>query len=579
MPCRPQTSPWIGLSLLAAAFVLVAPPARTQTAGSSGEAGDDSLLSPKLDGNPKTLPVFRRPPAAVQAPATAELPPGQLPDFEFKPSVGAGATGFYSSNTKPRSASVSAAGARDATAQRATAQVSLPPVVPASAIGDARQQQNRTRHGASDTVAAAAGANASTSGNAATASASAVVPVLGPTPADAAQDLPKTLIRKPVVDENPFDPVGIAAGSFRLRPSIEVSGGYDTNPQRSNGGSRPSDFALVTPELLVNSNWSRHQLTADLRGSYTAYGTQPSLDRPAFDGRIDGRIDVTGRTRVDLESRLIVATDNPGSPNIQAGLARLPVSTDVGGTLGLGQHFNRFDVELKGAFDRTTYQNSVFTDGEVESNDDRNFDQPALQLRTEYEATPGVKPFAELDVDRRAHDVTIDLTGFDRDSTGRAARIGSTFELSRILTGQLAFGYLTRDYTDARLLDVKGPTFDASLTWLASALTTVKLTATTVVTESTLGGVSGVFTHEIGIEVDHAFRTWLDGVLRFTDDRDQYVGSPRLDYRYLASLGLTYKLTRELQLKSELRREWLVSNLPGNDYQAYVALLGVRLQR
>ena len=32
-------------------------------------------------------------------------------------------------------------------------------------------------------------------------------------------------------------------------------------------------------------------------------------------------------------------------------------------------------------------------------------------------------------------------------------------------------------------------------------------------------------------------------------------------------------------LKGELRREWLTSNQPGNDYQAYVAMLGVRLQR
>jgi hypothetical protein len=34
-----------------------------------------------------------------------------------------------------------------------------------------------------------------------------------------------------------------------------------------------------------------------------------------------------------------------------------------------------------------------------------------------------------------------------------------------------------------------------------------------------------------------------------------------------------------MQVKGELRREWLTSNLPGNDHQAYVALLGLRLQR
>ena len=190
-----------------------------------------------------------------------------------------------------------------------------------------------------------------------------------------------------------------------------------------------------------------------------------------------------------------------------------------------------------------------------------------------------MKPFVELDADRRHHDLPFDRSGFDRNSHGSAVKIGTTFELSRILTGQLAFGYLERTYTDPALPDLKGPSLDGSLTWLASALTTFKLTAVTTASESTLAGVSGVFTHELGIEVDHAFRTWLDATLKFTVDRDAYVGEPRLDNRYAGSFALTYKLNREMQLKGELRREWLTSNLPGNDYQAYVALLGLRLQR
>jgi hypothetical protein len=234
---------------------------------------------------------------------------------------------------------------------------------------------------------------------------------------------------------------------------------------------------------------------------------------------------------------------------------------------------------IKGGVDRTTYQNSTFTDGTTASNDDRNFDQYSTQLRTGYELTPGVKPFVEIDADRRRHDLAVDRSGIDRDSQGRAAKIGSTFELSRILTGQLAFGYLERSYADRALADLKGPTLDGSLTWVASALTTVKLTALTSANESTLVGVSGVFTHELGIEVDHAFRTWLDASLKFTGDRDTYVGLPRQDNRYAGAVALTYKLTREMQLKGEVRREWLNSNMAGNNYQAYVALLGLRLQR
>ncbi len=523
---------------------------------------------------------------AQAAVADEEVPVGQLPTYESQPAIGAGSTGLNSAKRLPLRGSLSVgmapSAAGSANPSSMAAYTTLAPLPLPSAISDARlkQTQNRSRQGVpSNGITANAATTSATTANASVApvtvpSAEPLQPGIDPVTA-----LPKTLIRRPAIDEKPFDPLGIQAGSFLLRPAIEVSGGYDTNPARTVAGGGASSFATVAPELQVNSNWSRHVLTADLRGSYIWYGTAATLDRPTFDGKIDGRVDVTSQTRIDLEGRLIVATDNPGSPNIQAGLARLPISTDVGGSIGLGQRFNRLNVEVKGGIDRTTYQSSVFTDGTVASNDDRNFDQYSAQLRAGYELTPGIKPFAELDVDRRQHDLRFDTFGLDRDSDGTAGKVGSTFELSRILTGQIAFGYLDRRYGDPALPTIAGPTLDASLIWIASALTTFKFTAVTSANESTLAGVSGVFTHELSLQIDHAFRTWLDATLKFTGDRDAYVGSARLDDRYAAAFDLTYKLNREVQLKSEVRREWLSSNEPGNDYQAYVGLLGVRLQR
>ena len=152
-------------------------------------------------------------------------------------------------------------------------------------------------------------------------------------------------------------------------------------------------------------------------------------------------------------------------------------------------------------------------------------------------------------------------------------------ELSRVLVGEASIGYLTRNYKDPTLPNVSGMLLDSSLTWLATALTTVKFTAHTTASETTLTGVSGVFTRELGVEVDHEFRRWLIGSARFTHALDVYVGSPRVDVRYLASAALTYMLTREWQMRAEVRREWRTSNTPGNDYTANIALIGVRMQR
>src|ERR1700688_2272532 len=189
------------------------------------------------------------------------------------------------------------------------------------------------------------------------------------------------------IDDDPFGAVGDYAARFLIKSAVELSGGYDTNPGRT-FVPRGSPFYVVAPEFLAVSNWERHALVADLRGSFTGYGnTFPppadgtissaptNLDRPDFTGHIDGRLDVSRDTRLMGEVRLRVSTDNPGSPNIQAGLARYPVYTTLGGTFGVDQSFNRLDVAAGGTIDRTVYANSNLTDGEGTPNDDRTLNQ------------------------------------------------------------------------------------------------------------------------------------------------------------------------------------------------------------
>ena len=140
-----------------------------------------------------------------------------------------------------------------------------------------------------------------------------------------------------------------------------------------------SPFYVVAPEFLAVSDWERHargrrsaglvhrlwqHLSAAARRHISSAPT--NIDRPDFTGHVDGRLDVTRDTRLTGQARLRVATDNPGSPNIQAGLARYPIYTTLGGTFGIDQNFNRLQLSAGGTVDRTVYQNSKLTDGEVD---------------------------------------------------------------------------------------------------------------------------------------------------------------------------------------------------------------------
>ncbi|MGH6663679.1 MAG: outer membrane beta-barrel protein [Pseudolabrys sp.] len=530
-------------------------------------------LAPKLQTDSRNLPRFQK----FTRPSLVQLgPPAK---FTVAPASGAGITGFDSTNSrkkaKPRAKAKSPANAQanEPANPRAIAPGLAEPIT-------VSPYQKPVTDSASGALAAAP-------------------PGAPPVELGPIRRAPEKR-RAHEEPEDPYAPVGVRASAFTLFPSVELIGGYDNNPSRAPGGSGASLYT-VAPELQVRSNWSRHEFKADLRGSYTGYSPDetPTLSRPYFSGKLDGRVDVTHDTRIDLNSRLLISTDSPNSPNLQAGLASLPVFTTMGGSVGLGQKFNRLDLSLKGDVERTAYQDSSLVDGSTANNADRNYNQYTGKLRGGYELSPGVMPYVELDLDTRHHDLDTDFSGYQRDSKGVTGLVGTTFKLANLLTGDIGLGYETRSYEDPRFARLSGLVGNGSLIYTASALTTVKLNLSSVIQESTVPGVSGVLSRDLGLQVDHSLRRWLIATFKAGIGIDDYKGidvggapicdcvittpgdtSPdREDHRYYVGTGLTYKLTRSVQIKSEFRHEWLHSNVAGNDYTASVFLVGLRLQR
>jgi hypothetical protein len=396
--------------------------------------------------------------------------------------------------------------------------------------------------------------------------------------------------RRLKVDDDPFGAVGDYAGPFLIKSAVELSGGYDSNPGRI-FEPHGLPFWVVAPEFLAVSNWERHALVADLRGSFTGYGgSLPStidgaaspaptnVNRPDFTGHVDGRLDVSNDTDITAQLRLRAATDNPGSPNVQAGLASYPIYTTAGSTVGFDQRFNRLTVSAGATIDRTDYQNSKLTDGEITSNGDRNFTQYGGVGRVSYEVLPGLKPFAEVEGDTRVHDEQFDRNGYERDSSGGYAKAGSSFEFTRLLTGEVSIGYAARNYVDPRLSRLEGFLVTSSLVWTATPLTTAKFYSDTQIAETTLPGSPGVLVHTYTFEVDHDFRRWLTAIGKFTYGTLDYQGADRNDTTTSLEGDVIYKLTRNLWIKGTLRQDRLDSNVVNASSKSTVVMLGVRLQ-
>jgi hypothetical protein len=629
--CRPRSVTGlvrlrlVCLRLAILAFVTVLAPAQSsaQSAASSdaeptSPALYDDLLQPSLPGNPDNPPSFVAPGSSGTLPPNQAPPAGTFsapsrigatPVYGSPTGFGAGDTGFNSSNVPPkRLAQVPDRGTALAPPGETTfapvapepPQVSsVPPVLPPPPAPVVFPAKAAARPGAilPPPPSELPISNPPTVVYPATAASrpGAILPIPPPeyflgsasTPPPGTpppNSLPLGTVPHgtlPIAAGDPYEALGIKAGSFLILPAVELSAGYNTNPQAAPGGPG-SLYLVVAPELHVRSNWSRNSLAADITGSYTDYPNsnfQPSLNVPYLNAKVDGTLDVTRYTQILLEGRTTVSTDNPGSPNIQFGLATLPIDTTVGGTLGVAEAFGRFDVSLKGMLDRSMYSNGTLTDGESANFDWRAFDQYAGILRVGYEIDPDLKPFVEIDEDTRIHDSPVDIFGENRNSNGSSAKLGADLNLFGSLTGEIAVGYMERDYHDPTLPNINGATVDGTLLWQATVLTTAKFTAQSSVSESSVQGVSGEFSRSFSLEVDHALRTWLIANAIVGYENDDYAGLGRTDNHYFAATGLTYKLNREMQLKGEVRQDWLTSNVSGVAYTATTFLLTMRLQK
>ena len=584
-------------------------------AASSGNLSGD-LLQPSLGGNPNAPPRFRRLGQAApdQPPPTDKFAPtriGATPVYGSPNGFGAGDTGFDSLNT-PRSKKKTK---KPPPAPVAGALVPQPPQTtftpvptfnPAQPNTVPEQQKEPPPDIYPRRAANRPGATlplipdelplnnppAEVHPLAAANRPGAVLPVPPPEyyslptgmPPPTAP-LPNTLVpgTQPqrllpiaaAAETDPYAALGIRAGSFLVLPSLDLTGGYVTNAERIPGG-QGSLYFIAAPEVQVRSDWERHSLTADIAASYTQYAETlvPSLNVPYLNSKIDGRIDVSRDIQFLLQARALVNTDNPGSPNLPAQLAQLPINTDVGATLGFAEQFGRVSFLVKGTVDSAQYQASQLVDGLSESNIDRNFNQYAGIFHVGYEIDPGMIPFLEVQIDTREHPYDP-----ERNSDGAAAKIGTAVNLFGSLTGNMALGYLDRSYVGPGYPEINGPFADGALIWQATGLTTAKLSATAQVYETTLVGASGEFSRDVALEVDHAFRAWLIGIAKIGYGTDDYVGGNLFDNRWFISAGIVYKFTREVQVSAQLRQDWLNSSNPVDTYSATSFLLGLHLQR
>lgn len=370
-------------------------------------------------------------------------------------------------------------------------------------------------------------------------------------------------------EPGPYDPLGIRAGAFLVYPQVGVDVTYNDNIYATRDDKEDDVIFRVRPQVTANSDWTRHSLNAGAGGELGFHVDESDENyQDAFvftSGRLDVRRDsfAEGLLRYD---RLTETRDDPediGDRRKRTAYHR------VAARLGYTHRFNR--IELSGA-GQTRYFDfrDVFGVG-----GDRDRFEHSVIGRVGFAVSPRIALFTRGTYDWVRYRDSTDRFGFERDNEGFSVAGGVRVDITALLDGEVYAGYRRQRYDDARFDTQDGVNFGGALTWLPTALTTVRLSLDRDLVATTRDGSAGNFRTDIDLGVDHDIRRNIRLSANAGFRQNDFRGIDRKDDTIRLGAGASYLLNRNLSVDANYTFTDRDSNINVNDYRRHIVRLGV----
>lgn len=381
------------------------------------------------------------------------------------------------------------------------------------------------------------------------------------------------------VQSGDYDALGLRAGGFVLFPEVQSGFQLTDNVAQSAQNARSDIGYFVAPSLRIESDWVRHSVNFDVSSRHVYYFENPTENETQLDARGRYRLDVLRTTNVELNGGYSLQQEGRGEIDVPGGAAEPPNEHRLDGSARLTHRFNRLEASVQGRIDYNIFEDVDLVGGGTQNNSDRNFTEYEGTLRLGYEISPKLQPFIETSYSVRRHDEEIDDNGLRRDSDGVSVEAGIRVEISALLDGELAIGYVSRDFEDATLENIDGVTFNSTLNWRPSELTTIAFTAATDVQETSVGTLSGSIERTFAVNVTHSLRHNLTVGARAAYSFEDFVGGNLREENLYLATGLTYQMNRVAAVRLGYSYRNFSTNVAGSGYSENRFQIGLVIQK
>jgi hypothetical protein len=384
-------------------------------------------------------------------------------------------------------------------------------------------------------------------------------------------------IQEAASQEAGTEALGTPIGAFLIYPSLTVATEYNDNIFATNTDEEDDVIFTITPEVSVQTDWDVHSLeflASTTLKQYVDHTGENTLDYRFLSS---GRVDILEDTFATLSAGISRHHEERGSADDVFGEEPTAFTT-MGGSAGFSHRFNRVWTELNGSVTYLNYDDVDAAGGGTFNNTDRDRVEYGSSARVGYDFNPDIGAFVEGSFNLVDYDEPTDDNGFDRNSYDYGLAVGMRFDITELLFGDAFVGVTRSEFDDSRFASTT--TFDvgSDLTWEATPLTSVNLSASRTWEETTVAGASSALTTNAALSVNHSLldTVTLTAFLDYTHESFEEIN--RVDETVSTGPGVSYLMNRFAHLNLNYTYTQRFSDLSTEDYVEHSIILSVRLQ-